>query len=117
MEEFKYKEYTQEEDKIHEEAIAKIRDGLNNGMNFNEACSAVDIEDAELKGFIVDDALKITLAEMHYAKGLTLQQVADELKIPLKAVSIAHMEMLQDVAIAAAEEYRRSTHDNPMGNA
>lgn len=117
MEDIKYKEYTPEESKIYDEAIAKIREALKNGLNFNEACSTVDVKDVELKRFIVDDALKIMIAEMHYAKGMTLKQVADALRVPLKVIDIANIEMLQDVGITAAEVYKRSNPDNPIGNA
>lgn len=117
MEDLKYKEYTEEENLIYDEAISKIKEGLKNGLNFNEACSVVNIEDAELKRFIVDDALKIMIAEMHYAKGMTLKQVADTLRLPVKAVDSANNEMLEDVGISAAEYYKAVNPNNPTGNA
>lgn len=117
MTDIKYKEYTEEENKIYDEAIAKIREALKNGLNFNEACSVVDVGDEELKRYIVDDALKVMIAEMHYAKGMALRQVADALKVPLKAIDIANMEMLEDVGITAAEIYRSSNPGSPVGNA
>jgi hypothetical protein len=116
-EDFKYKEYTTEEDKIHNDAITKIREGLKNGLNFNEACSVVELEDAELKKFIIDDALKIMIAELHYSKGMPLPQVANTLRVPMKDINIANMEMLEDVGITAAELYKKSNPDNPFGNA
>lgn len=116
MADFKYKEYSEEENKIYDEAMTKIREGLKNGLNFNEACSIINV-DNELKKFIVDDALKIMIAEMHYAKGMTLKQVADALKVPLKAIDIANMEMLEDVSMTAVEIYRKSNPDSPIGNA
>lgn len=116
MEDVKYKEYTTGEDKIYNEAMSKIREGLRNGLNFNEACSVVNV-DGELKKYIIDDALKVMIAEMHYAKGMTLKQVADALKVSFKTVDVANMEMLEDVGITAAEVYKRSNHGNPIGNA
>ncbi|BCB95799.1 hypothetical protein JZK55_07210 [Dissulfurispira thermophila] len=116
MADFVYKEYSEEEDRIYNEAIAKIREAIKNGLNFNEACSIINV-DNELKKFIVDDALKIMIAEMHYANGMSLKQVADALKIPIRAVDIANMEMLEDVGITAAEIYRKSNPGSPMGNA
>jgi len=115
--EFKYKEYTSEEDKIYESAISKIKEAIKNGLNFREACNIVRIDDQELKRLIVDDALKIMIAEMHYEKGMPLIVVADRLKVPLKAVNIANMEMLEDTGIAAAEIFKRSNPDAPIGNA
>lgn len=117
MSDLKYKEYSEEESRIYEKAMTKIREGLKNGLNFNEACSIVDVGDEELKRYIVDDALKVMIAEMHYAKGMPLMQVADALKVPLKAIYTANMEMLEDVGIAAAEIYRTSNPGGPIGNA
>ncbi len=117
MSDLKYKEYTSEEGRIYDEAMVKIREGLKNGLSFNEACSVVDVEDTELKRFIEDDALKIMIAELHYSMGMTLKQVADALKVPLKAINAANAEMLEDVGITAAEIYRASNPGSPVGNA
>jgi hypothetical protein len=117
MSDLKYKEYTPEESKIYEKAMARIREGLKNGLNFNEACGVVDVGDEELKRHIVDDTLKVMIAEMHYAKGMPLRQVADTLKVSIKDVDIANMEMLEDVGMTAAEIYRMGNPDSPMGNA
>ena len=117
MADLEYKHYTEEESKLYNEAIAKIKSGLDNGLSFHEACSAVDVEDETLKGFIMDDALKVAIAEMHYGKGLLLQQVADTLKVPLKKINTAHLEMLEDAGITAAEHYRQNNPDGPIGHA
>ncbi len=117
MENLKYKEYTEEENLIYDEAISKIKEGLKNGLKFNEACSIVNIEDAEFKRLILDDALKIMIADMHYTKGMTLKQVADTLRVPIIAVDRANNEMLEDVGISAAEFYKLSNPGNPIGSA
>jgi hypothetical protein len=117
MADFEYKHYTEEESKIYSEAIAKIRSGLDNGLSFHEACSAVDVKDETLKNFIMDDALKVAIAEMHYGKGLFLQHVADTLKVPLKKINAAHLEMLEDAGITAAESYKQANPDSPIGHA
>lgn len=114
---FKYKEYTPEEDMIYDETISKVREGLRNGLTFKEACSVINVEDIELKRFIVDDALKIMIAEMHYAKGMPFQQVADALKVSLKVINIAHMEMLEDAEITASDIYIKSNPEDLTGNA
>jgi len=117
MDDIIYKEYTEEETRIYNEAMVKIRAGLNNGLSLKEACSAVDVADAELKKLISDDVLKIMIAEMHFGKGLTLEEVAKALKVSLKAINAAIMEMLEDAGIAAAEEYSKNNPDGPVGNA
>lgn len=117
MADFKYKEYSPEENRIYDEAAARIREGLKNGLSFNEACSVVDVEDAELKQFVLDDMLKVMIAEMHYANGMPLAQVAEALSVPMKAINTANMEMLEDVGITAAEAYMNTNPDSSAGNA
>jgi hypothetical protein len=117
MGDFAYKQYSPEEDMIHEETINRIREGMQNGLSFNESCSTVNIEDKELKSFILADALKILIAEMHYARGMSLPQVASELKVPLDKLIVANREMIEDVGASAAEVYHRMNTDAPIGNA
>lgn len=110
-----YKEYTPEEDRIYHEAMAKIREAMGNGLNFSEACDAVRVDDPELKGYIVDDALKVMIAERHYGKGMPLPEVAETLKVPLKKIMTAHREMLEDVGETSAELYRQHSSEGPAG--
>ena len=117
MGDFKYKDYTPEESAIYDAAMIKIKEGMKNGLSFSEACSVIDVQEPDLKHFIEDDALKLIIAEMHYEKGIPLQQVAETLNIPLKRVNTANMEMLEDVGTTAAAMYRESNPDGPIGNA
>lgn len=116
MPNFRFKEYTPEEDKIYEESIYKIKQGLKNGLDFKESCSMINVDDPVLKRFIIDDALKIMIADMHYQNKLTLQQVADLLNVPLKTVNIANMEMLEEAGLASAEEYKKANPEDLFGN-
>jgi hypothetical protein len=116
MEDFKYKQYTDEENKIYNEAMAKIMEGLRNGLSFNEACSIVNVQDKDLRGFIEDDALKIMIAEMHYTKGLSLPEVAATLRVSIETTNKANLEMLEDVGITAIDVYRLNSPDSPIGN-
>jgi|SRR5208283_387579 len=117
MTDINYKEYSPEEGKIYDDSIAKIRGGLTNGLSFKEACSMVEVEDADLKKLIFDDALKIMIAEMHYSKGLLLSQISEKLKVPLKTIEIAKKEMMEDVEVTATEVYRRTNPNSPIGHA
>jgi len=117
MEDFTYKEYTEEENNIYNEAMKSIMDGLWNGMNFREACSSVCPDNQALKGYIEDDALKIMIAEMHFIKGLSLQNVADTLQLSMDIINKAHAEMMEDVEITSTEIYRLKNPDRPIGNA
>ena len=117
MEKFKYKEYTQEETVIYDNAMAKIIEAYQNGLSYKEACSVVNIEDPELRKFIFADALKIMIVDLHFSKGMNLPDVADRLKVSMRSIIIAYNEMLEDVGISAAEEYRLSNPEGPVGNA
>lgn len=116
MPNFRFKEYTPEEDKIYEESIYKIKQGLKNGLDFKESCSVINVDDPVLKRFIIYDALKIMIADMHYQNKLTLQQVADLLNVPLKTINIAHMEMLEEVGLSLAEEYKKANLEDLFGD-
>jgi hypothetical protein len=117
MADFKYKDYTPEEGMIYDDAMLKIRKGMENGLSFSEAFSMVDVQDHELKCFIEDDALKVLIAEMHFEKGVSLPQVADTLKISLKRLNMAVTEMLEDIGTTAAGIYRQNNPDGPIGHA
>ncbi len=117
MADFKYKDYSPEEGMIYDDAMLKIRKGMENGLSFSEAFSMVDVQDPELKHFIEDDALKVLIAEMHFEKGVPLPQVADTLKVPLKRLHIAITEMLEDIGTTAAGIYRQNNPDGPIGHA
>ena len=115
----KYKEYSPEEDRIYSESITKIREGMKNGLTFSEACQSIDVADEELKEFILDDALKIMIAELHYGKSMKLDEVSRTLNVPMARISVASLEMLEDAGIAAAELNRKDNPkpDGPAGNA
>ncbi|TAN41474.1 MAG: hypothetical protein EPN22_15355 [Nitrospirae bacterium] len=117
MPDFKYKTYSPEEDIIYSESIAKVRDAVGNGLSFNEACKTLEVEDISLKAFIVSDALKILIADLHYSRGISLPDVADKLKVSLKTLGITINEMLEDVGESAAQEYREMDPDGPIGHA
>jgi hypothetical protein len=117
MEDFTYKEYTEEENEIYNKAMDEIMEALKKGRKFNDACSAINVEDKELKTYIEDDALKIIIADMHYVKGLSLQNVADDLEVSIEIVNRANAEMMEDVAMTTTELYKINNPEHPIGNA
>jgi len=117
MEDFTYKEYTEEENEIYNKAMDEIMAALKNGRKFNEACDAINVEDKDLKSYIEDDALKIMIADMHYVKGLSLQDVADVLDVSIEIINRANAEMMEDVAMTTTELYKINNPERPIGNA
>jgi hypothetical protein len=90
---------------------------MKNGLTFDKACDAITVEDGELKEFILDDALKIMIAELHYGKGMSLEDVAKTLNVRMGKISVASLEMLEDAGVAAAALNRKSAPNGPAGNA
>jgi hypothetical protein len=117
MEDFRYKEYTEEESKIYDEAMDRIMEALHSGMNFHDACGTASVADEELKRFIEDDALKIMIADMHFKKGISLEEVAGSLKVPVDIIIRANAEMLEDISISTAEVFKAANPDAQFGNA
>lgn len=117
MKDFTYKEYTEEETKIYHEAMDKIMEGLEQGLTFPESCKAVIVEDEQLRGFIIDDALKIMIADIHYKRGLSLGHVADALHVSIDTITKANAEMLEDVEISSVRMYRMNNPSGPVGTA
>jgi len=117
MSDINYKEYTPEESAVYETAIAKIREALQAGLSFDDACKTTDITDTGLRFFVEDDALKIMIAEMHFGAGMPLPDFAGKMKLPMKKVNKAVVEMLQDAGVSAAEIYRQDGEDGPVGHA
>jgi len=111
MKKFKYKQYTSEEDAIYYDAMEKILAALRNGSTFENACCTIEVADASLKDFILDDAMKIMIAELHYRDGQSLLQVAEKLDVPVTKISYASLEMLEDVSIASAEAFKKENPD------
>ncbi len=98
-----YRQFTEEEDAIYRKSIEIIRSNIRNGVTFALACEFISIEDPDLKGCIIDDALKIEIAELHYGQRMPLRDVAKKLGAPVDRLLRASHEMLEDV-VGTSEE-------------
>ncbi|MCX8026326.1 MAG: hypothetical protein N3A62_00525 [Thermodesulfovibrionales bacterium] len=117
MSEIKYKQYDEEETRIYEENLDKVRRYMNEGMTFNEAADIINVEDKELKDFILDDALKIFIAERHFVLGMPLTEMSQILNLDLTIIQKAVFEMLEDVG-HTSQEYQMMIHGHgTFGNA
>ncbi|MDQ7786096.1 MAG: hypothetical protein RDU01_00645 [Thermodesulfovibrionales bacterium] len=117
MEDLHYKEYTEEESQIYNKAMDEIIAALEGGMDFHAACDTVSVDDTELKKFIVDDALKVIIAHLHYKNGLSLEDVAATLKVSTELVHKANGEMIEDISHTASEVFKTTNPNTPFGNA
>lgn len=81
----------------YEKAVATIREGLGKGLGFDSACAEIEIESEGLKRQIIDDMLKVLIAEEHFNKNISLDELAATLKISPERLETARAEMLEDV--------------------
>ena len=97
-----------ETDKAYEKAEAKIREGLAKGLDFDSACASLKVEDEALRKSIIDDMLKVIIAEEHFTKNATFDELAKKLNIPIKRLETAKMSMLEDVKNSSIKAFYKS---------
>jgi len=107
--------FTAEEERLHDEGFAAIRAGLESGLGFAEASERVSAPDPELRRIIVDDFLKVTIAQRHFQGGESTEAIAATLKISVERVEFTRREMLAEVAAASVDVFRRQGGQVPEG--
>ncbi len=105
MPEFSFKEFTAEESRIYEEAIAKYREAIAAGNKLKQAYESYAIADQELSSLVQADFLKILIAERHFAQNQPLEKIARDLDVSLELIMDTHARMLQEVGITAANQF------------
>ena len=100
--------FLNETDKAYEKAISQIREGLEKGLDFDSACASIEVKDEELKRRIIDDMLKVIIAEEHYNKNIPLDKLAAALKIPVDRLESAKAEMLEDVKNSSIKAFYKA---------
>ena len=105
--------FTPEEERQHDAGFAAIREGLAAGQDFAQACERVVADSPDLRRIIVDDFLKVTIAQRHFQGGESTEQVAAALGISVERVEFTRREMLAEVAAAAVDVFRRQGGQAP----
>lgn len=113
MPEFAFKEFTAEESSIYEEAVNKFREAIGAGRTLKQAYESYAIADQELRSLIQVDFLKILIAERHFAQQQPLEKIAKDLDVSLELLMDTHARMLQEVGVAAADQFSRE--HGPLG--
>ena len=98
------RQFSEEDNRAYRKGIEMIRTNLENGVKFDLACEFITIEERELRELIIDDALKIEIAELHYGKRIPLLEVSKRLGISMDRLLKASNEMLEDV-VQTTEEF------------
>lgn len=99
----RYKDFNEEEDRIYKRCIESIRSNVKNGIKFDLACEVISADDRELRDIIIDDALKIEVAESYFGKGLSLLELSKKLGVSMERLLKASNEMLEDVVNTSSE--------------
>lgn len=96
--------------------IRKIREGLARGLGFDEASALIEEQDEGVKASILDDTLKVLIAEEHFARGIGLEEMAQRMKIPAEKLEAAKKSMLDEiVGDASLREYLHELDDEDPG--
>ena len=98
-----------EEDKLYNESVKRIQSAVEQGMSFESAAGLVDVKDEALKAQVLDDALKVLIAQLHFTGGMTLDALAKKLGLPLKHLEEAKRAMLEEVEDAAVKKFREES--------
>jgi hypothetical protein len=85
-------------------SVAIIRDAVEQGASFDQACSLVAIKDPELRETVLDRALQSLVSEMHLSGGMPLKQLAMKLGLSLSRVINAKESILQDEDAAVSDK-------------
>ncbi len=89
--------FLSEEDRIYMQALATIKVGLAKGFDFTGASAAITIEDEARRQSVLDDVLKVILAEEHFMKKTPLAEISRKLNLPEERIDKAVAEMLEDI--------------------
>jgi len=85
-------------------SVAVIKEAVEQGASFDQACSLVAIQDPELREVVFNSALKALVSEMHLSKGMPLKQLAMKLGLSLSRVINAKERILQDEEVAVSDK-------------
>lgn len=83
--------------KTYEYAIKQIRRGLSKGLTYEQACNTLTDIDHDMKIFIIEDFLKILIAEEHFGSGLEIDDMALLLGLPYEKIVASRTAMIEEV--------------------
>jgi len=92
-----YREFTKEEEKIYDREIKRLQKLIADGATYGDACKTITLDDPEMRQIITDDLLKVVIAELHYSKGKSFEQIAQSLSVAVSDIQKMHRIMIEDV--------------------
>ncbi|OGW26449.1 MAG: hypothetical protein A2X56_12525 [Nitrospirae bacterium GWC2_57_13] len=105
MPEFEFKEFTPEEDAVYHEAVEKFRAAVDSGRTLQQAYDSFPIADKSLETIIRADFLKIMIAELHFGKGMTIDDLAGKFGVGTTLIQDTMKRMLQEAGVSAANQF------------
>ena len=101
---------------LRSDSLKKITNAVKKGSSFHEACSLINITDVDMRKFIVNDALKLLVSEMHYGNGMPLKQLALKLGVSLCCLLNAKEKISEEGEESASSGYPQGTRESlPIG--
>lgn len=100
--------FSEKQEEIHAKAIDALRKAIKKGDPWKKAASNLKVEDKHLKSVILDDFLKITLAERHFQGGEEIQTIAHALHVPAALLIAVKEDMIREVKEASIRAYHLS---------
>lgn len=98
--------------RMYIDSVRKITSAVGQGLSFDQACSIVAPDDEKMREAVIDDALKVLIAEMHFSMGMPLKELAVRLSVSLTRIMDAKESMLREVAEFGISEYREGIAGN-----
>lgn len=97
--------FSQEDDQIHAQGLAHIRDQLKAGVAWSRIREELPVADPELKRIILDDFVKMEVAQRHFNGGESLKQIAKTLRLTLDEMIAIKKSMVEEVTQASVKAY------------
>ncbi len=94
-----------EEDTIYTEAIKKLEKELAKGKTLDQACEVLSRLEKPLKSVIIDELLRVILAEHHFTKGRGLDDIALLLGISYEKVAAAKTAVIQELQYSFGADF------------
>lgn len=108
--------FISEEEKLYRQEINRIREAIAKGLGFEEASAAIVEKDEALRQGIIEDALKVIIAEDHFAGSADLDELARRLKLPVERLEATRKSMLEEVfGDSSMREYLQELDPNDPG--
>ncbi|MBU0481973.1 MAG: hypothetical protein KKG47_12815 [Proteobacteria bacterium] len=87
-----------EEELFYEQTIRRLRTEVDKGKTYAQACKSVREIDTDLHSEIVDDFLKILIAERHFGEGYGIDDIALLLDVSYDKIEAVRDYMLREIS-------------------